>query len=372
MNIKLSSIRLTIGLISLTLFVNCQKDDDLPVNSNLIFEGLDSVVKNQMVSYNIPGASIAVIRNEKLVYTNSFGYSNKIINKIATNDDLYRIASISKPITAIAILKLVEDGLLSLDQKVFGPDGILGDEYGTLPANSNKKLITVSQLLNHESGWTNSPNDPVFSDFNKSLDDLITDMVLHRKLVNPPGSVYYYLNFGYTILGRIIEKITKVPYEVYVKSNILEPCGISKMKIGRNTLADKYPNEVTYYQGSNSTSNSNPYDYNIVRMDSPAGWIASATDLARFIVKIDRNPSKPDIISNILLNNSFFASSSWYHTGSMSGTSGIINKLDDTLSYVVLFNKRADHHPDIVEDEFRKAFDKEILTISKWPNDDLF
>ncbi|WP_161635242.1 hypothetical protein [Aquimarina macrocephali] len=55
------------------LFVNCQKDDDLPVNSNPIFEGLDSVVKNQMVTYNIPGASIAVIRNEKPVYVNSFG-----------------------------------------------------------------------------------------------------------------------------------------------------------------------------------------------------------------------------------------------------------------------------------------------------------
>lgn len=139
------------------------------------------------------------------------------------------------------------------------------------------------------------------------------------------------------------------------------------MKIGKNTLNDRFPNEVTYYQG-----NFNPYDLNITRMDSPAGWIASATDLARFIVKIDRNPSKPDIISNSLLNNLYLGSSSWYHTGSMAGTSGIISRHNDTLSFVVLFNKRADHHPDIVEDKFRNAFYKEVITISKWPEHDLF
>lgn len=259
---------------------------------------LDNEIENKMSEYNIPALSIAIVKNEKLVYVRSYGFSDKEASKIAVNDDLYRIASISKSITAIAILKLVQDELISLDHKVFGPNGILGNDYGTPPDGSNKDLITVQHLLDHKSGWTNSPNDPMFTDIINTQSQLITDLLANRPLTYTPGSTYYYLNFGYCVLGRVIEKVTNSTYEDYVKSNILEQCGISEMKIGGNTLNDRDPNEVKYYQSEFS-----PYNMNVTRMDSHGGWIASSTDLARFIVRIDRNNSITDLISTTLLND---------------------------------------------------------------------
>ncbi len=261
----------------------------------------------------------------------------------ASNDDLYRIASISKSITAIAILKLVEDGSLSLDQKVFGSEGVLGWDYGNLPTGSNKDAITVKHLLEHKSGWTNTPNDPMFYNTNYSHTQLITDIVTNRPLTYTPGSTYYYLNFGYCVLGRIIEKVTDMTYENYVKSNILEQCGITDMRIGGNTLNERSPNEVKYYQSEFS-----PYAMNVRRMDSHGGWIATATDLARFIVRIDRNNSKPDLISNDLLNELYFGYNNWYFYGSLPGTSAVLSRYNDNFSFAVLVNTRTESNTDLI------------------------
>lgn len=328
---------------------------------------LDTAIEDKMVQYNIPAISLAIVQHEKLVYVKSYGYSDKESSTPASVEDLYRIASISKPITAIAVFKLVKDGMLTLDSKVFGPDGILGTTYGTPPAGSKKDLITVQHLLDHKSGWTNSPNDPMFTNINLTQSQLITDMLANRPLASDPGSKYSYLNFGYCVLGRVIEKVTNTTYDNYVKSNVLQQCGISGMKIGRNTLSDRYPGEVKYYQSEFS-----PYNMNVTRMDSHGGWIASATDLARFIVRIDRNSSKPDIISEDLLNKMYFSNKNWYFYGSLPGTSSILCRLDDTFSFALLANTRTESNPDLILNDLYQTVKDKINSISDWPSDDQF
>ena len=328
---------------------------------------LNNAITAKMSTYNVPGLQIAVVKDEKLVYTHSYGYSNRGSLKIAADDDLYRIASLSKPITAIAILKMVEEGLITLDQKVFGTYGILGNDYGVPPANSKKDLITIKNLLDHKSGWTNYPDDVMFRDINYTHKQLITDMLANRSLRYKPDSIYYYLNFGYCLLGRVIEKVAQVEYQKYMKSMVLSPCGITDMEIGGNTYYDRYPNEVNYYQ-----PDGNPYNMNITRMDSHGGWIATATDLARFIVRIDRNTVKPDLVSAATLNQMYFGDKSWVHYGSLPGTSSILCRLNESISFAVLLNTRTNSNPDLILNDLYSTIKTEIEAISNWPTFDMF
>ena len=341
--------------------------EEITFQTASVFAKMDSAIANKMDQYNIPAVSIAIIKNEKLVYVKSYGYSDKEANTVASIDDLYRIASVSKPITAIAILKLVQDGLISLDQTVFGTNGILGNDYGITPAGSNKDLITIRHLLEHKSGWTNTPNNPMFNNLSYTQSQLLTDVLINRPLTYQPGSTYYYLNFGYFLLGRVIEKITGVTFESYVKTNILQPCSITEMRIGGNTLNDRFPKEVKYYQ-----SESSPYSINVTRADACGGWIASATDIARFIVKIDRNTYRPDLISTSLLNQLYFGYLKWVQYGSLPGTSAVLCRLNSTFSFVVLANTRINSAEDSINVELNNTITEQINSILNWPTYDLF
>lgn len=331
------------------------------------FANFDNAILAKMTQYNVPGVSIGLMKNEKLVYLKAYGKSDKEANTSANNDDLYRIASVSKPVTAIAVLKLVQDGVITLDQKVFGAGSILGNDFGPVPAGSNKNLISVRHLLDHKSGWTNSPDDPMFRANSITQTAIITDLLANRALTTTPGSTYYYLNFGYCVLGRVIEKVTGTSYENYVKTNVLSPCNISTMKLGGSTLAERATNEVKYYQAEFS-----PYSMNIPRFDAHGGWIASAKDLAKLIVKIDRNTTKPDIITTALLNELYFGFNSWAHYGSIPGTSSIFNRMNDQFSFVMLANTRTESDGNIILNDFNSTIQNQINAITSWPVVDLF
>ena len=332
---------------------------------------LDKAIMEVIDTYDIPSVSIAIVKTERLVYTKSYGFSNMEAQIAASDNDLYRIASVSKPITAVAILKLVENGLLRLDQTVFGDNGILGNVYGIPPAGSKKDSITVKHLLDHKSGWTNIPYDPMFLTDPLSQSEIITYMLMNRPLDSIPlGTKYVYLNFGYCVLGRIIEKVTNMTYENYVKTNILLPCGITNMQIGGNALYQRKLNEVKYYQ-----NDYNPYKMYIDRMDANGGWIASATDLARFMVRIDRNTLKTDVVQDSLLRKMYFKADGWNFFGSLPGTAAIVCRQDDNTSIVIIANTRKDYdciNCNTIHDALFKAVKDYIAVIYNWPSYDMF
>jgi CubicO group peptidase (beta-lactamase class C family) len=103
---------------------------------------------------------------------------------------------------------------------------------------------------------------------------------------------YLHSNFGYCVLGRVIEKLTGRTYEAAVRERVLRPCGISSMRISGNTLAERAGREVVYYDQDGE----DPYRMNVRRMDSHGGWLATPTDLVRFLVRVDGFPTKPDIL----------------------------------------------------------------------------
>ncbi|SEM57287.1 CubicO group peptidase, beta-lactamase class C family [Chitinophaga rupis] len=322
----------------------------LPTQSDIT--AVDSQVNVFMNAYNVPALSIAITKGEKLVYVKAYGMADKEKSQKADTGDLYRLASLSKQLTSVAILKLLEQGKISLDATVFGKSGLLGEKYGTTPYVPHITEITVRQLLHHTSGgWGNSINDPMFSNPSLTADALITWTLNNRPLDHIPGTHYDYSNFGYCILGRIIEKITGQNYEAAVKSLVLTPIGVTDMTISGNTLADRLPKEVKYY----GQSGEDPYIYNIRRMDAHGGWLASAKDLAKFLVYVDGFTVRPDIISSQTLAtmltpsaaNSGYAcgwavnGSNYFHQGSLPGSATEQACTSQGYNFVILTNTRS-------------------------------
>ena len=370
---------------------------------------VDKVFSNFMDDWNIPGGSIAIVKDGRLVYARGFGYADKESRELVQPDHLFRIASIAKPITAIAIMKLIDDGVINVDAKVFGHDGILnGPDYRTM-IDSRVKDITVRHLLQHTSGWgfINGNQDPMFSNEHIAQrmgmippvgpGTIIKFMLRKQRLNYEPGTNYFYSNFGYCILGRIIEQISGKSYENYVKTKILNPLGISEMQLAQNLYENKAPNEVKYYDFPSAPLVNTVYragervpfpygGFNIEAMDSHGGWIASATDLVRLLVAVDGFDPKPDILNQTSIQlmttpsaaNSYYSMGwavnpwgNWWHIGDLPGTSSILVRTNQELGWAVLFNTRPSNLQNFLgqmDNMVWRAIDK----IDKWPTHDLF
>jgi CubicO group peptidase (beta-lactamase class C family) len=381
----------TVVFLPMMLLLSCNKSDDAP---NSTFEnptsqgleeprdnlgGIDSPASPVLVNgdlsditsdfillssfYGWEGAQIAITRNGKLIYLESFGEADAEKNIPVNNESLFRIGSISKPITVLAISKLVAENKLNLQSRVFGQNSILGDEYGTQPYEADIEKITVSDLLEHRAGFTDDPTDIMFEDIALTHDEIIGKVLDERSLTHPPGEKYVYSNFGFSLLGRIIEKITDQTYENYVRDFVLGAAGISDMRIGRNTKEEAYDNEVSYYSDW-----SPPYKLNVKRMDSHGGWISSAKSLAMLALKTDGNISVPDLLGRNQ-GLSYLALGRWNHNGALPGTTAVMS-VGYPLSYVVLINNGDQNYMstlrnigDFMEGKLRERND--------WPTDDL-
>jgi len=266
--------------------------------------GVDSLVVNFMENYHIPGLSLAVSKDGRLIYLKQYGYADFSSKEEVTKNSLFRIGQISQTITAIAIMKLIQEGKLSLESRVFGDSGILGTKYGMHPYTANISNITVNELLHHTcGGWSGGlddrVDDPKFRDTSITKEQFLTWTLDNIPLRNVPGSSYGFSNFGYLVLGRIIEKISGLSYTNFVKDSILKPIGISDMQIA-GWLGDKKKNEVTNYKDRFFTRYDAELDdeFCFPRADACSGWIASATDLLILTDNVNRFSSNNNILDS--------------------------------------------------------------------------
>jgi CubicO group peptidase (beta-lactamase class C family) len=310
---------------------------------------------------------VAITKGGKLVFAKGYGLANTATDESVTPFHLFRVASISKPITSAAILKLEEEGKLSLEDFVFGESGILGNDFNY--SDERIKEITVLQLLNHTAGgWANDRNDPMFQYQSLSSQDLIKKIVATRSLQSSPGSKYAYSNFGYCILGRVIEKVTGESYSDFVRNKILLPIGITEMYIGNNEEEERYSNEVKYY----SQEKASAYSFNLNRMDAHGGWIASSVDLLKLLVHIDGMETKADILSaasigkmslpslvnkNYALGWQVNRQNNWWHTGCLPGTASLIVRTNNGYCWTILLNSRS------IDPSFFSDMDREMWNI---------
>jgi CubicO group peptidase (beta-lactamase class C family) len=329
--------------------------------------------------FRVPALSVAFSKNGQFVYNHAFGMADREHSQQADISNLFRIDSLSKPITSVTIFLLLEQGKLKLSDKVFGPSGVLGRKYGKSPYKQYVTDITVDHLLTHTcGGWPSGSADPMFHSKSWDQEKLISWAVDNLPLSYPPGQHWAYSNFGYCVLGRVIEQVSGQAYESYVQTNVLAPCGISNMQIAGNTMRQRAANEVVYY----GQFGENPYNMNVRRMDSEGGWMASPVSLVQFLDHVAGSGNipallKPETIRMMTTPATAYPQSSpakyargwmvsddgagsWWHNGSLPGTTTIMMRTATGLCWAALTNTRTQP-----SDEIDSALNKMMCDMAR-------
>jgi N-acyl-D-amino-acid deacylase len=394
------------------------------------FADVDAVLQQFIREQKIPGASLAITDKGRLVYARGFGYADVGRREPVRPDSLFRIASISKPITAAAVLQLVDQGKLSLDTKVFdlldykphfGDTAAKDGEKDAAKFDKRQHDITLRHLLQHRGGWDRDKSfDAMFksTEFAQALgaqgpatSENVICVMLGKPLDFDPGQRYAYSNYGYCLLGRVIEKVSGQSYEDYVKQHVLAPLGVTSMSLGATRLEGRKPNEVRYYDprlGSSvfasDLNSSVPQCYgawHLEAMDSHGAWIASASDLVRFASAFDSPTACPILsaerIAEMLLRPDGLAGyeedgtakAKYYglgwsvdvdkagqltasHSGSLPGTNTTLIRRPDGRNVALLFNTRVTARTSRVVSTILPDLEKAIDKVSQWPDHNLF
>lgn len=336
--------------------------------------GLDRDIRAYLKRWEIKGASLAIMRNDSLVYAKGYGWADMEKEDSMTPRNIMRMASVSKLITATGIMMLQEQGKLSLSDKVFGMDGILCDSVYTAAIRDKRMFrITVEQLLRHKGGFSCSRGDPMFSttDIIRQFrledapdSETLLKCILTRPLGFAPGTTQLYSNFGYLLLSLVIERVSGTDYETFIRQNVLEPSGCFDLHIAGNFYKDKRPNEAKYYMqaGADSCETFNLSGEktvrcyggsNITALQGAGAWCGSPAELCRFVASIDGKPEVPDIISleSVRAMTEYFDPNTfslgwndtkpdgeWTRTGTLAGSTALIKCYPDGECWIMLTN----------------------------------
>jgi N-acyl-D-amino-acid deacylase len=369
----------------------------------------DRAVPKLLRRWHIPGAAVAVARNGRMIMARGYGFADGDLGRAVKPESLFRIASLSKPITSAAILGLVQQGKIELDSRAFP---LLADLVPASAVADPRLLeITIADLLRHTGGWDRDRGfDPMFLSVRAAQEtgapvpascSTVIRFMAGRRLDFDPGSDYAYSNFGYCVLGRIVEQLSGRPYEEYVREVVLAPMGITRMHVGKSRAEGRREGEVRYYDFPGAPRvesifpgetgyHAAPYGgLHIEAMDSHGGWIASSIDMLRFLVSIDGprpflEPATIEwmtarpLVARWVGSPTYYGlgwsvrpsgnGADWWHSGSLPGTSGVLVRTEQGLSVAILFNS-------LPRPKDRSRFDRDVETtlrsaadqVPSWP-----
>jgi len=342
-------------------------DSDVPESVRM-----DRIIEKFLWRYRLKGASLAVVSEGKLVYAKGYGWADETAGVLMSPGNVFRLASLSKLITAAAVMKLCESGLLNLDEHVFGPGALLDyPEFADI-RDPRMMKITVRMLLEHTAGFSRRLGDPMFTTRDvmaRSSMSEVPDMdamiryALSQRLGYVPGRYYKYSNLGYLVLTKVVEHCSGMDYEAYCQRNVLYPAGCYDMHLAHNFYEEKYPNEVRYYEQDNELVNSYdlhkdgmyPRTYggsNVAGLLGAGAWVGSPAEYVRFIASIDGD----DVISDVLGRESVLqmtetsdssphplgwvnsAQGMWTRTGTLAGVSAMARRMPDGTIWMFITN----------------------------------
>ncbi len=283
-----------------------------------VLKPMDAEIERFMDKWSLRGMALAVTRNDSLLYTRGYGWADQEADVAMTPTTGVRIASASKLVTAVAVMKMCRDSLLTLDSVVFGPKGILNDSsYTSVITDERVYDITVDHLLTHTGGFSTRAGDPMFSHLDLIRNNKLASaprfaelarLIIARRLSAAPGEVYSYSNFGYMLLSLVIEKISGLSYWDYVQQNVFGPIGAGGFHAAGNYYADRAPDEARYYAPDTKlvdeftgSGRQVPRVYggaDIEGLMGGGGWVASAPGLARLVAAIDGHDGVRDILGS--------------------------------------------------------------------------
>lgn len=326
--------------------------EDRPVSGKKVpgFEPIDRAVLEFMDRIGCQATTIAISKNGRLLYSRGYGWSDKGKTKPVAADALMRIASVTKPVTAAAVKNAVRAGKLSLDTKAFEIIGVQAP--GGKVADPRVRSITVRQLLEHKGGWDRGSSfDPMFRtrQIERELKLRrpatpvnVIEYMLTQPLQFAPGEKTVYSNFGYCVLGRVLEKVMRRPYSGCIQQSVCKPLGIRGIKLGYSSLRKRSLREVWYPVAEGA--------FSMEVMDANGGLIASAPALCRFLDAywINGVPRMKGQRGN------------WTFFGSLPGTTAMVRQRQDGVNVAVLSNGRRNRHFNADNGILKKAIDKAI------------
>ncbi|MCX6612415.1 MAG: serine hydrolase, partial [Acidobacteria bacterium] len=333
-------------------------------------------------------------------------------------DSIFRIASVSKPLTSIGLMKLRQDGKLTLDDRIFVQQLSTVQPPPGLTRQASYDQLTLRQILQHTAGLPSTDsNDPMFSPrflpasqaFGATgvpTAEQFLRWQITRPLINPPGQVHSYSNVSLFTAGRVLEAASGKKYENFMREDIFAPLGITKTRLGRTRLVDRFPGEVRYHMPTGTAQVTSVYGdgqvdfpyggFALELIEGAGAWTSTAVDLARIFSRL--SPTTPGALLNAdslaeiakrppaplpqtgtnyygLGFNIFMPASglpNYFHSGSLPGTRTYFARFSASdITYVVLFNMRP-----TLDDEFLSEVDRRLgagATMARtWPTHDLW
>ncbi len=377
----------------------------------------DALMESFVREHAVPGAALAVARKGKLVYARGFGWSDPEARTPVAPDALFRIASVSKPLTAVAVLRLVDQGRLRLEDRVFDLLQVPLTTEERARVDPRLRTVTVEQLLQHRGGFDREISfDPMFRPLEiakatgtppPATSEAIVRYLWTRPLDFDPGARNAYSNAGYCILGRVIERVSGKAYESFVREEVLARLGITRMRLGRTLVADRAEGEVRYVSAGGGREPAvvgelgkivpEPYGaWHLEAMDAHGGWIASAPDLVRFATAFD-DPERCPILSAASIERMFarppglaghdaggkpldsYYARGWmvrpvgargrntWHAGLLPGTSTLLVRRHDGLAWAVLFDTDRDPKGETLADAIDPLLHRAADAVARWP-----
>jgi N-acyl-D-amino-acid deacylase len=380
-------------------------------------EVFDALMARCLAEHGVPGAALAVARHGRLVYARGFGWADLQSLEPMQPGSRFRLASVSKPLTAVAVLRLVQAGRLSLDDRAFEVLPVTPHLAPGARPDPRLARITLRHLLHHTAGWDRDRSgDPMFMalDIARALGvdapaepEHIIRWVSGRPLDTDPGQAYAYSNFGYCLLGRIIERVSGQPYGEYVRQ-LLAPLAIPSLALGRTLFAGRLPGEGAYYPLTDYApsvfeANLNqrvPENYGgwyVEAMDAHGGWVGSAPDLLKFAGALDATgdqallspasvqalfspPPPPVGLDAAGQPRTSFYACGWavdlpvngsvgqqHHNGMLPGSASVLRRRDDGTTWAALFNRALGRQGQYLGAAVVALMGEALKEIKDWP-----
>ncbi|WP_255168570.1 serine hydrolase domain-containing protein [Natrononativus amylolyticus] len=310
-------------------------------------EPLEEALLDYMREREISAGALAVSNYGDVIYERGFGWADGDRTTPVDPDALFRIGSVSKPITDAAVRRLVDDGRLELDDRVYPfleidpPSDGLGDE--------RFREIEVGHLLAHQGGWDRRESiDPTFEPFTvaeslglsrpPTADDVVR-YVLGQPLQFDPGERSAYSNVGYSVLAKVVEGASGRTYQDFLREAVLDPVDATEIRRGRTAPDDRPPREVAYDDSERCPNAAaleaddrvSCADGGIVleALEGACGHVATAGSLLSFMDAYwldGQTRSSRD--------------GEWVYFGSLPGAFAMATQRADGIDVVALFNRR--------------------------------
>lgn len=388
-------------------------------------EPLNELFRGFLQKEQVPGVTVAVSRDGQVLYERAFGWASVDQQTPMQPDQELRIASISKPLTAVAILRLEAAGKLSLDAPILPLLAQHSAGFSTAEAvtvDPRWADVQVRHLLQHTAGFNRKQSKDTMFELVTIAGSLqlqqppnVNDIVryqLQQPLDFKPGSEVQYSNVGYCLLGRIIEALTQTSYEDFVRQQILIPCGMQQTRLGKTRLEQRGDREAVYVTRNRRRV---PLLFDLLKrprtetqlvetpwgqwdlevMDAHGGWVSTAGDLVRFaealsasedsllqeksltlmlqrpaLPALDESPTWYGLGWNVR-GIAEVRKSNFWHTGLLSGTSSLLVRRWDDCCWAILFNcdRTAADRPcaDVVDGPMHRAVDQSLQLLPAQP-----